>query len=39
MGWCRVLRRDGMCPVSAPSLTFRPETLTLVLRAGIPDGG
>jgi hypothetical protein len=38
MGWCRVLRRDGMCPVGAPSLTFRPETLTLVLRAGIPDG-
>jgi hypothetical protein len=38
MGWCRVLRRDGTCPVGAPSLTFRPETLTLVLRAGNPDG-
>jgi hypothetical protein len=38
MGWCRVLRRDGTCPVDAASLTFRPDTLTLVLRAGTPDG-
>jgi hypothetical protein len=38
MGWCRVLRRDGRCPAGAASLTFSPETLTLVLRAGIPNG-
>jgi hypothetical protein len=34
MMWCRVLRHDGMCPDGAASLTFRPDTLTLVLRAG-----
>lgn len=38
MGWCRVIRRDGVCPDGAPLLTFRPDTLTLVLRAGAPDG-
>jgi hypothetical protein len=34
MGWCRMVANDGMCPDTAASLTFRPETLTLVLRAG-----
>jgi hypothetical protein len=38
MGWCRAIKRDGMCPPGAPSLTFRPETLTLLLRASAPDG-
>jgi hypothetical protein len=38
MGWCRVPRGDGTCPVGAPSLTFHPDTLTLVLRAGTPGG-
>jgi hypothetical protein len=36
MGWCRVPRRDGTCPVDAAALTFRTDTLTLVLRAGTP---
>ncbi len=37
MVWCRMVKRDGMCPTGAPSLTFRPDTLTLMLRAGMPD--
>jgi hypothetical protein len=37
MGWCRAIRHDGKCPPGAPSLTFRPETLTLLLRASTPE--
>ena len=34
MAWCQAARPNGTCPASRASLTFRPETLTLVLRAG-----
>jgi hypothetical protein len=34
MMWCRVPGRDGTCPAGAPLLTYQPDTLTLVLRAG-----
>jgi hypothetical protein len=34
MGWCLAVRRDGVCAEDGPSLTFLPETLTLVLQSG-----
>ncbi|HBK06323.1 MAG TPA: hypothetical protein DDZ81_10725 [Acetobacteraceae bacterium] len=36
MSWCQSNGRDGTCPPQAASLTFFPETRTLVLRAGTP---
>ena len=36
--WCRALSSDGTCPVGEPSLTFLPESLTLILR-GQADSG
>lgn len=31
--WCRAATPDGTCPDGGPSLTFLPESLTLILRA------
>jgi hypothetical protein len=35
--WCRAVAPDGACPDGEPSLTFFPESLTLILR-GQADG-
>ncbi len=35
-GWCRAVGRDGMCPPDQASLTYLPETLTMLLRAQAP---
>jgi hypothetical protein len=37
MAWCRAILPDGKCPAEAASLTFRPDTLTLMLRSGVSD--
>jgi hypothetical protein len=34
MVWCQALGRNGICPESAASLTFLPDKLILLLRAG-----
>jgi hypothetical protein len=34
MTWCQTRERDGLCRPDAASLTYLPETLTLILRAG-----
>ncbi|WP_428490279.1 hypothetical protein [Rhodopila sp.] len=36
--WCRAVSSDGTCPGAEPSLTFLPESLTLILR-GQADSG
>ncbi|WP_428537184.1 hypothetical protein [Rhodopila sp.] len=36
--WCRAVSPDGTCPDGEPSLTFLPETLTLILRAQADSG-
>ena len=36
MAWCRAVGRDGFCPEDGASLTYQPEALTLILRAGTP---
>jgi len=34
MTWCRAIGQDGLCPTDQASLTFLPESLTLLLTAG-----
>lgn len=34
MIWCRAVGPDGRCPDEQASLTFRPQTLTLLLKSG-----
>ncbi|MDR3529812.1 MAG: hypothetical protein P4L90_04520 [Rhodopila sp.] len=34
MTWCRAVGPDGTCPRDRASLTFLPDSLTLVLQAG-----
>ncbi len=36
MEWCRTPGPDEKCPDDDASLTFLPETLTLLLRTGTP---
>ena len=38
MAWCRAVGTDGFCPPDQASLTFWPESLTIVLKAGSADG-
>lgn len=37
MAWCQAVGRDGLCPIQAPSLSFLPGSLTLLLQSGV-DG-
>jgi hypothetical protein len=34
MAWCRAIGRDGFCPEDGASLTYQPDALTMILRAG-----
>ncbi len=36
MAWCRTVSRDGSCPDDHASLTYKPESVTLVLRGAEP---
>ena len=35
MRWCEKVGSDGLCPDTAASLMFAPESLSLLLRAGV----
>jgi hypothetical protein len=36
MTWCRAVGHDGLCPDDHASLTFKPESVTLLLRGAQP---